>query len=608
MTRSRIRVSGSVLATVLTVASAVQAGVNTWSGSRPSSAGLVAMDPLDPYVVYAAGPDLYKSRDGGRTWTRIASLPYISALLVHPAAPDTLYLGGQNDADFGVVFKSSDAGDTWTSIPLSTNPWSFAGDPRDASIVDAGMDYLTSSVDKTSDGGASWSSGSSLVGTIVSLALDPSNSDVVYAGTDTSSFPGSPSAVLARSQDGGGTWSQLVPGSIESVSAIAIDPADPSKLYIGLAARYLEAERGIRRSEDGGITFSREVDGLRHDANVWSLVIDPANPSTLYAGTDSGVYRSRDSGSHWAAVGQILSGSRIYSLVISPDGRRIHAGTASGPFHMDLVSGPVDLAAAPGGGARLLRWNGDRSAVQTVDGANNWTATPFSATSETWSAIAITSASDGPARALWQNGDGRSAVETVGGAVSVFKPSMNGVPADVAMGVDGTIVLLSTTVSGLMHLETISTDGSVRSALAYGAPGWSAVAVDMDAEGRAWVLWRSVDGRGAVSVHVDGTLVTTVGWGATEGWWVEDLGVGSDGRARVLARNAAGAMQVWTVGEDGSRIVGATHESPGLVPRRIAAGADGLTRVLWGGDHGEGTVWFLTDSGNFVAVEVPVLP
>jgi photosystem II stability/assembly factor-like uncharacterized protein len=612
MTRWRIRVSGSVLAAILTVVPAVQAGVNTWSGSRPgpirgTPGVLVAMDPRDPYVVYAASPHLYKSRDGGRSWTRIATLPGISALLVHPAAPDTLYLGGQTDSDFGVVFKSSDGGGTWTLTPLPTNPWSFAGDPHDASTVFAGMDYLFSSVYKTSDGGESWSPGSTLVGTIVSLGIDSSNSAIVYAGTDKSGFPDPPSAAFARSQDGGETWSRLDPGTFERVSAIAIDPAVPSTLYIGLSATG-GAERGVRRSEDGGISFARADHGLHREANVTNLVIDPANPSTLYAGTDSGIYRSRDSGSSWTAIGQILSGSAIDSLVISADGRRIHAGTPSGPFHIDLVSGPVDLAAAPGGGARILRWNGDRSAVQTVDGSNNWTSTPFSATSESWSAIAIASASDGPARALWQNGDGRSAVETVGGSVRVFSPSPYEVPADVAIGVDGTIVLLSTTVSGVMHLETLTTDGSMRPGQAYAAPGWDAVAVDVDAQGRAWVLWRSVDGRAAVSLHVDGTIVTTVKWGATEGWWVEDLGVGSDGRARVLARTTSGSMQIWTVGEDGSRSASSTYESPGLVPRRIAAGSDGLIRVLWGGDDSEGQVWFLTSSGNHVAVEVPVLP
>jgi hypothetical protein len=44
------------------------------------------------------------------------------------------------------------------------------------------------------------------------------------------------------------------------------------------------------------------------------------------------------------------------------------------------------------------------------------------------------------------------------------------------------------------------------------------------------------------------------------------------------------------------------------VPRRIAAGSDGLIRVLWGGEHGEGEVWFLDSAGNHVAMEVPVLP
>ena len=341
-------------------------------------------------------------------------------------------------------------------------------------------------------------------------------------------------------------------------------------------------------------------------------MIDPTNPSTLYAGTDSGVYRSRDSGSTWSSLGQILSGHPVDSLAISSDGRQIHAGVKWGAFDLDLVSGPADVAASTAGGARVLRWSSDRLAIQTVDGSDNWTTTPSSDTSATWTAVAISSAPNGDAAVLWQNGDGRSALETVGlsgGGASVVLPRSSKLPTDVAVGADGQARLLWMNPAGGMHLATVGADGHVTPGTEYGpTPGWTALAIDVAADGSTWVLWRSVDGRGAASRHVNGAIVTTVKWGATAGWTVEDIAVSTDGRVRILARTASGSMQVWKVKEDGSRSVGATYENSGFVPRRIAGGGDGLTRVLWGGEHGEGEVWFLDSAGNHVAVDVPVLP
>src|SRR6185369_6979656 len=85
-----------------------------------------------------------------------------------------------------------------------------------------------------------------------------------------------------------------------------------------------------------------------------------------------GVYRSRDSGSTWSSMAQMLWGQPVDSLAISSDGRHIHAGVQWGAFDLDLVSGPADVAASTSGGARVLRWSSDRLAVQTVDGSDNW--------------------------------------------------------------------------------------------------------------------------------------------------------------------------------------------------------------------------------------------
>ena len=611
------RLPGLMLAAVLALAPTARAGVNTWTGGGPArdydaSSGLIASDPRDPYVVYAVfQPSVYKSWDGGRTWALLASFVHIDSLLVHPAAPDTLYMGvtAGLQAELGGVVKSSDGGMTWGFQYLEPNAhwWpvsALAGSPADPGVVYAGA---SSTFFKTTNGGATWTRGPFLDAMIASLVVSPRDQQDLYIGLE-SDYYYFPFGDFLRSGDGGLTFQRGSVGVVDSVAAIAVDPNAESRIYVGLSGDPAHVETGIRRSEDAGTTFISVEPGLPAGESVLSLVLDPADPSTVYAGTYSGVYRSRNYGTTWSAIGQLVSGEAITSLAISDDGRRVHASTFRGAFHMDLVSGPVDIAATPDGGAHVLRWNSDRLAVQTVDGSNRWTAAPFSAASQTWTGMAIASGGDGPARVLWQNGDGRSALETVGAASTVFGRTY-GIPADVAAGSDGSVRLLWTDPDGGMYITTRDSNGSERHGPPYGpTSGWNAVAIDVDAQGRTWVLWRSADGRAAVSVHVDGTLVHTVKWGATQGWWVEDIGLGADGRARVLARNVAGAMQIWTVGEDGSRNVGATHESPGLVPRRIAGGADGLTRVLWGGDHGEGAVWFLTNSGNHVSVEVPVLP
>jgi hypothetical protein len=609
-------------AVFLAAVSAVQAGVNTWTGGQPAkgpdaNAGLMATDPRDPYVVYAVfQPSLYQSRDGGKSWTLLASFVRIHSLLVHPAAPDTLYMGvtaGLQGELEGLV-KSSDGGFTWVMQQFEPGIYwgpahALAGSPTDANTVYGGA---WTGLFKTTDGGNSWHRSSDLTAAIASLVVSPRDPLDVYVGMEADYYYFGFGA-FARSLDGGITWSDVDLGPLDSVSAIAVDPDAESRVFVGLAGSPDIVETGVRRSDDGGGTFIRADEGLPPGESVSALVVDPANPSTLYAGTPSGVYRSRDFGLHWSNFSQLLSGEGVGSLAISADGRRLHASTHSNAYHIELASGPVDVAATPGGGARVLRWDSDRLGIQTVDGSNNWTATAFSATSETWIGIAIASAADGTSRVLWQNGDGRSAIEILsasGESASTVFGRSDGIPSDVAVGADGSVRLLWTNSAGAMHIRSIGVDGSERHGPQYGpTPGWSAVAIDIDSQGRAWVLWRSADGRGAVSVHVDGTLTTTMKWGATDGWWVEDLGAGADGRACVLARNVSGGMQVWRVGEDGSRSVSATHQSPGLVPRRIAAGADGLTRVLWVGEHGAGAVWLFDGNGNLVSThDIPVPP
>ncbi len=237
------RVVGSAFAAILAVAPAVRAGVNTWTGGRPAGAVqnsqvLMATDPRDPYVVYAVfQPSIYKSRDGGRTWTHLASFVHIDALLVHPAAPDTLYAAATHglSGEFAGVLKSEDGGVSWVSKPYTPTLtyWrtgALAGSPTDANTVYAGGE---SSVFKSTNGGDAWTETATLSSAIASLVVSPRDERLVYAGSESYSFYYYyPFGAFARSSDSGETFEETM--SEVGVGAIAVDPDVDSRVFVGL--------------------------------------------------------------------------------------------------------------------------------------------------------------------------------------------------------------------------------------------------------------------------------------------------------------------------------------------------------------------------------------
>jgi photosystem II stability/assembly factor-like uncharacterized protein len=126
------------------------------------------------------------------------------------------------------------------------------------------------------------------------LAVDPTNSDVVYAGTTKG---------LYKTTDQGEQWVRIE-GSIRDsyVSAIQLDPLQPSTLYLATSDR-------VQKSEDSGATWQPKINGL--DAtSIRSLQVNPSNPQVLYVGTNGGgLYRSADAGESWKRLPLTLTSS-----------------------------------------------------------------------------------------------------------------------------------------------------------------------------------------------------------------------------------------------------------------------------------------------------------
>ena len=214
---------------------------------------------------------------------------------------------------FAVATDIEDTG-PWTSNgPEGGSIRSLAIDPTNTSTLYAGTDG--GGVSKSSDMGAGWAGvNSGLTNLFVrGLALDPASTSTLYAGTSRGVF---------KSSDGGDNWMRVNSGLINiSVRALAVDPTNPSTLYAGTSGG------GVSKSTDGGGNWEGISTGLTNTA-VRALAVDPSNPSILYAGTDGGLFKSTDMGANWEGINNSLISTRVLTLAIDPSNTStLYAGT-----------------------------------------------------------------------------------------------------------------------------------------------------------------------------------------------------------------------------------------------------------------------------------------
>jgi photosystem II stability/assembly factor-like uncharacterized protein len=299
-------------------------GGASWSGPSSGMRAIgvlsLAIDPQSPDTLYAGtGLALFKSMDRGKNWTANSSWkPAYNApvtIAVDPKNSSKLYAAAVADEGYCAgLFGSGDAGMSWANIGLIGCISAVVVDPQNPDTVYVAM--LSAGVVKINslDGGQSWAGiNSGLAGdAVTTLAVDPQNPQTLYAGVQSrAGLPGF-DTTLFKTTDGGMTWNPTALTVAKSiVSAVRIDSQNSNSVY-AVTATSPNTPGGLWKSVDGGASWRDLSASLPFP--VYTVAVNPKNPTTIYAGTDFAVMTSMDAGETWIPLSSIIGPARLLTL------------------------------------------------------------------------------------------------------------------------------------------------------------------------------------------------------------------------------------------------------------------------------------------------------
>lgn len=298
---------------------------SVFDGEGSYSIGTVVLDPKNPSVVWVGtgeannqrsvswGDGVYKSEDGGKSWKNVGlkNSEHIARIVIDPRDSNVVYVAAQGPlwsagGDRG-LYKTTDGGKTWTQvlkISENTGVTDVVMDPKNPDVLIAAAHQRRrhvytlihggpeSGLHKSTDGGKTWTKVTSGLPTVelgrIGLAVAPAAPNVVYATVEAAEGKSG----VFRSTDFGQTWEKRGGYIAQAMyyAQLIVDPKDSDRVYM--------PDVIFKVSDDGGKTFHGLGEKHKHVDNhaIW---VDPKDTDYYLVGCDGGIYESFDRGQNW---------------------------------------------------------------------------------------------------------------------------------------------------------------------------------------------------------------------------------------------------------------------------------------------------------------------
>jgi photosystem II stability/assembly factor-like uncharacterized protein len=275
--------------------------LNDWDQIYGGDGFYVTVDHTNSNIIYAESQYgiLVKSSNGGYSWTRATSgingnTNWSTPVIMDPNNNQVLYYGAER------VFRSTNGASSWTVISPDLTPIAY---PR--------------------------------LGTITTLAVAPTNSNVIWAGTDDGH--------VWVTTDYGTIWTDRTTGlPFRWVTRVVADPTDENIAYVTFSGlKWKDPQPHVFRTTDQGQSWN-DISNNLPDAPINALAVDPQRPNIIFVGTDLGAYYSTNTGQRWQYLSNDLPLVSVYDMKVHNTANFLAIGTHARSMYklnLSLITG-----------------------------------------------------------------------------------------------------------------------------------------------------------------------------------------------------------------------------------------------------------------------------